>query len=83
MNCVYLGYRLKGLQDATNTIFNKEPAELDFDEAAEIAAMLVYPRPSFTPSSWLLKLERRKNYAKVLYPRYEKRLKKLPRRKVM
>lgn len=78
MDSAYLGTRIKGVSDASRKVFGKPLAALNLDEASEIAAMFVYPRPSLTTPRWRLKLERRKNYVKLLYPRYEQRFKKLP-----
>ncbi len=83
MQCAYLGHRIKGLEKACEVVFMKRHTELTVDEASEIAAMFVYPRPSVRAPRWLLKLERRKNYAKVLYPRHKKRFDKLPSRKIL
>lgn len=83
MKCAYLGHRIKGLDEACEVVFMKHHAELTLDEASEVAAMFVYPRPSVRASRWLLKLERRKNYAKILYPRNKKRFDKVPRRKIL
>lgn len=78
MRIAYLGHRIKGIEDASMTVFGKNVDQLNFDESAEIAAMFVYPRPSVPTPRWSFKLERRKSYAKFLYPRYEKRFDKLP-----
>jgi membrane carboxypeptidase/penicillin-binding protein len=82
MRVAYLGHRLKGFENAAEMVFAKPTCDLDFTEAAELASMLVYPRPSNQVPSWRLKLERRKSYAEIIYPRYKKGLKKLPRRKI-
>ncbi|WP_185156904.1 biosynthetic peptidoglycan transglycosylase [uncultured Methylobacterium sp.] len=83
LQIAYLGHRIKGIDEASEKVFGKPVMHLSLDEAAEIAAMFVYPRPSVPTPRWLFKLERRKNYAKQLYPRYEKRFDKLPSRKIL
>lgn len=54
-----------------NDLFGKAPYELELSEAAEIAAYLVYPRPSKPSPEWRKKIERRKRYALSLFPRYK------------
>lgn len=83
MRCAYLGTRIKGIESASYKVFGKHYTHLNIDEAAEIAAMFVYPRPSILTPRWSFKLERRKNYAKLVYPRQEKRFEKLPSRKIL
>jgi membrane peptidoglycan carboxypeptidase len=82
MRVAYLGHRLKGFDTAARAVFGKSTYGLNFTEAAELASMLVYPRPSNEVLSWRLKLERRKSYAEVIYPRYKESFKKLPSRKI-
>lgn len=83
MKTAYMGTRLKGIEQASLHVFGKSSDMLEFDEAAEIAAMFVYPRPSVETPRWRLKLERRKSYAKLLYPSNKQRFEKLPRRKIL
>lgn len=78
----YFGYKIKGIERASLVVFLRTSRELDFNEAATIASMLVYPWPSVPTPRWALQLERRKRYAEFLHPRHEKRFKKLPRREV-
>ncbi len=47
LSCAFLGSGIKGIKIASLRLFNKTPDELSIDEAAEIAAMLVYPRPLY------------------------------------
>lgn len=83
MRIAYLGHSIRGVDNASWIVFGKTIYELSSEEASEIASMLVYPRPSVEVTSWRLKLERRKNYGKVVYVRYKQSLEKLPVRKVL
>ena len=82
LSCAYFGTRIKGIEEASMSVFGIHSPELNVEQAAEIAAMLVYPRPSNITNRWLLKLMRRKNYAMLIYPRYKKRFEKLKIRKI-
>jgi membrane peptidoglycan carboxypeptidase len=79
MDCAYFGSHLYGVQTVCSRIYKKRPDELSLDEAAQVAAMLVYPRPRNPSPQWQLKLIRRANYARSLYPQFEKSFDKLPR----
>ena len=79
MELAYLGTGIKGIEDASQKVFSKTSEDLSLDEAAELAAMFVYPRPLVLTDRWRFKLERRKHYAKIIYSRYEQHFEKLPR----
>jgi membrane carboxypeptidase/penicillin-binding protein len=80
LKCAFFGSHLYGSDAAIKQIYNKYPwDELDIDESADLAAMLVYPRPLSPTAEWTRKLSRRANYAKRLYPRLKQRFHKLPR----
>jgi membrane peptidoglycan carboxypeptidase len=76
--CAFFGSRIFGVRDAARIINHQEPSHLSFDHAAQIAAMLVYPKPLVPTEEWRVKIRRRAAYAKRLYPRLKKRLHKLP-----
>lgn len=76
MSVAYYGTGLTGVKDACLKVYGKTADQLDFDEAAIVAAMLVYPRPA-NPSTWEERINRRANYGKILYSRYEKRFQQL------
>jgi|HubBroStandDraft_6_1064221.scaffolds.fasta_scaffold426034_1 membrane peptidoglycan carboxypeptidase len=78
LGCAFFGSHLLGIQKISRRIYGKEPSDLSIDEAAEVAAMLVYPRPLLPTPEWWAKLTRRANYARALYPRLEKSFDKLP-----
>lgn len=76
--CAFFGSHLYGIEKICRQIYSKEPSDLSIDEAAEVAAMLVFPRPLLPTPEWRAKLTRRANYARALYPRFEKSFDKLP-----
>lgn len=82
LRCAFFGSRLNGVDSVCTRIYQKDAAALSIDEAAEVAAMLVYPRPLVPTAEWRLKLSRRANYARRLYPRLEESFDKLPRWKM-
>lgn len=79
LECAFFGSHLHGLAAICRKQFGKFPEQLSLDEASEIAAMLVYPRPRAPTPTWTLKVRRRANYARLIYPRFEKSFDKLPR----
>jgi membrane peptidoglycan carboxypeptidase len=76
--CAYFGSHLYGLQTASRKIYMKGPNGLGFREAAEIAAMLVYPRPLEPTSRWRMKVDQRAKYVMRQYPKLEMRYDNLP-----
>jgi membrane peptidoglycan carboxypeptidase len=73
----YLGWDLRGTEDAAQAVFGKFADELNVDEAAALASMLVFPRPRQNSSIWQNKISRRANYIKAVYVRRKKRFEKL------
>lgn len=82
LGCAFFGSHLHGIESVSRRIYGKEPFDLSVAEAAEVASMLVHPRPLVPTTEWRTKLTRRANYARRLYPRLEKRFDKLPRWKM-
>jgi membrane peptidoglycan carboxypeptidase len=76
--CAFFGSGLTGTESAALAHFNKQLSTLTIDEAAVIAAMLVYPRPLVPTPRWFAKVSRRANYAIRRYPRFEKCFDKIP-----
>ena len=74
----FYGSHLKGIRAASRKMFAKYPDALSIEEAAEIASMLVYPRPLSPTTAWERKIKRRANYIIRLYPAMKKRFEKLP-----
>jgi membrane peptidoglycan carboxypeptidase len=67
---VYLGSGISGISRVARIVFNKEIWFLNEEEAAFIAAMMVYPRSLNPPSDWRRKVERRAAYGLRLFRRY-------------
>lgn len=92
MKVAYLGTGIAGYDEATHRHLMDEKFEwswegydsqlysdISLEHAAQLASMLVYPRPRLPNSLWHSKIARRSQYGMKLYSRYEKSLKKLPR----
>lgn len=89
LKIAYMGTGLRGVQQAAAScypeletshpeFFNFEP-QIDFDllsdlQCAEIASLLVYPKPRLPSANWQTKVARRANYGLTLYAAREKRL---------
>lgn len=69
--CAYFGSHLYGLQTVSRKLYKKSPKELGFHEAAEVAAMLVYPRPLEPTAKWQMKVDRRAKYVMRHYPKFD------------
>jgi membrane peptidoglycan carboxypeptidase len=78
LDCAFFGSHLHGAPAATRRIYRIPPDEMSFDQAADLAAMLVYPHPLNPTPEWRAKVRRRADYAKWLYPGIKQRLQKLP-----
>lgn len=78
LSCAFFGSRIYGVESAAYQIWKINKDEMSFDQSAELAAMLVYPKPLVPSEKWRTKIGRRASYAKRLYPRLKERLKKLP-----
>lgn len=77
MNCAYFGWGLRGVSEVSHSHFGNYYWELTFQQAAEVASMLVYPKPKLVTASWMRKIERRAEYGMKLYARHKKRFDKL------
>lgn len=75
----YFGHGLTGSEAASYKSFGRPIEELSREEAAALAAMLVYPMPSDQNDAWLQRVQKRAGYALLLYARFEQRLKKIKR----
>ncbi|MGV1904094.1 biosynthetic peptidoglycan transglycosylase [Agrobacterium cavarae] len=78
MRYAFFGSGIRGIDDAAWQLYQKNTDALDLQEAATIAAMLVYPKPLVPTSTWHVNINRRANYAMKLYPRHKQRLEQLP-----
>jgi membrane peptidoglycan carboxypeptidase len=77
--CAYFGSHLRGGNAAAHKVFNKRADDLSIEEAALIAAMLVYPRPRHPTVKWESRVQRRADYGKRIYIANKKRFDQLPR----
>lgn len=82
LNIAYFGWRLKGADDAAQAIFGRSTDRLELDEAAFLAAMLVFPLPRQPSIEWRHKILRRANHIKATYVRHKERFDEIARRKM-
>jgi membrane peptidoglycan carboxypeptidase len=64
---VYLGSGISGVREAARKVFGKARYDLTLNEAAQIASMMVYPRPLSPSENWHRKIKRRATYGVQLY----------------
>jgi len=84
LHCAYFGsHRPRGVIGAAKKVFQKHAYDLTLEEAAFIAAMLVYPRPRNPTDAWKLRVERRARYGVAIYLANKKRFDQPPRREVV
>lgn len=76
--CAYFGSNLRGANAAARKVFGKKASELSIEEAAHIAAMLVYPRPLHPTSTWESRVQRRAAYGQRIYIANKERFDQLP-----
>jgi membrane peptidoglycan carboxypeptidase len=76
--CAFFGSHLIGANNASRALYGCNADDLSIDDAAELAAMLVYPRPRLPSPKWQLKVQRRANYGKRIYIANKERFDKLP-----
>jgi len=62
----YFGTGLTGSDAASQALFAKQSSQLTTEEASQIAALLVYPKPRVETSNWLAKISRRAEYGRFL-----------------
>jgi monofunctional glycosyltransferase len=76
----FFGSHLYGAEKASSKLYGKNLDVLSPQEAAELAAMLVYPRPRIGTEEWRLRIERRATYGLKVLKRLEKRFDQIPPR---
>ncbi len=76
--CAFFGSHIEGVEAASQKVFRLKSAELSIDQAAYIAAMLVYPMGLQRTDAWWSRLQRRANYGKAIYILNKKRFDQLP-----
>ena len=79
IQCAFFGSHLIGIERASKGIFSKVPQQLNLEESAQLAAMLVYPRPLKPTEAWLIRMRRRASYGQRRMLRLKKSLEKIPR----
>ena len=84
LRVAYFGTGLRGISDAVAAMFPElerfpwdQPAELSLEQAATIAALLVYPKPRVINANWSAKIRRRADYGIMLYGREKERFNKV------
>lgn len=78
LECAFFGSHLIGIERASKELFQKHPDDLSDDESAQLAAMLVYPKPLIPPERWRTNVLRRAKYGQRRLLRFEKSFNKLP-----
>jgi membrane peptidoglycan carboxypeptidase len=78
LSCAYFGSGLIGASRASRRIFGVGDQDLNLEQAAFLAAMLVYPRPLKAVASWESKVRRRANYGVRVYVADKKSFDQLP-----
>src|SRR5260370_27246768 len=76
--CAFFGSRVYGSEKVAATVFAKQILMLDDQQSAELAAMLVYPRPLRPDNKWMAKIKRRAAYGLHWKSRLEQRFDKIP-----
>ncbi len=79
LECAFFGSGLIGSKQAARKIFHKDISHLSETEAAQLASMLVYPKPLVPKDNWQTRIFRRANYGLRRIKSLEKSLKKIPR----
>ncbi len=82
LDIAYFGTGLSGAEIAANSMFSGKAevgksfdfSKLSLREAAELASLLVYPKPRLFSADWHAKVSRRADYALMLYTRFEKQI---------
>lgn len=83
LQIAYFGTGLRGARAAAENLFPEavdpyawkfDSAKLTLDQAAQLAALLVYPKPRLPSANWLAKVRRRADYGLALYATREKAL---------
>jgi membrane peptidoglycan carboxypeptidase len=79
LRCAFFGSHLTGADRVARELYGAWSAsDLDLDQAAEVAAMLVYPRPLNPTEGWSRNVRRRAGYGKRVYVRNKQSFDKVP-----
>lgn len=68
----YFGSGLRGVRASSQALYERQPSQLGIVEAAELASLLVYPKPRNPSQRWKTKVDRRARYALQLNARFKK-----------
>lgn len=88
LNVAYFGTGLSGVLEGAKAMFPNrfdefdwrfDPARLSLQECAELASLLVYPKPRVAKLDWEAKVRRRAHYGLSLYARRDQDLDKVLR----
>ena len=75
LEIAYFGTGLRGVSEATLALYpGRNPEDLSWEQAAMVAALLVYPKPRLININWSTKVRRRADYGLALYARRKKQL---------
>lgn len=85
LQVAYFGTGLHGAQEGANALFGEDGRDVDLktltnDQAAKLATLLVYPKPSIRSVNWEANVRRRQKYALALFATHEEKLKKIETR---
>jgi membrane peptidoglycan carboxypeptidase len=78
LSCAFFGSHLIGAERASKKLFSTSPDKLALEDAAFLAAMLVYPRPLSETPAWRARVQRRANYGMAIYVANKKRFDQFP-----
>lgn len=80
LQIAYFGTGMQGGEVAARQVYGLPTAQLNIEQAARIAAMLVFPRPRNPSANWEYKHLRRTNYIIAVYSRRKHSFDKLEKR---
>jgi len=81
LSCAFFGSGLIGITRASQRAFAVSVEQLSLAQSAELAAMLVYPKPLHPEKRWHVKIRRRADYGLRRLVRFQKSFEKIPSRK--
>ena len=73
----FFGSGLTGSVEASQAFFGTWPENLTREQASQLAAMLVYPKPLVAGEKWFNRINRRARYGLKMLPRFEERFDKV------
>jgi membrane peptidoglycan carboxypeptidase len=83
LEAAYFGWGLRGADKASMRLFGTPTANLDVNQAAIVASLLVFPFPRRPTEAWLRKVSRRANYIEAVYMRHKQRFDQIARGEMM